>query len=159
MTIKLKMELKWTKIKRVVTIPGDLSLADLHDILQALFGFEHDHLWNFQDRLGREYNTCCDPFGGPLAMDTRGKLDPYDYAIESVMPNLNDVLMYEYDYGDGWEIIVTRMANPKSDEIACVETTGTNAMDDIGGPPGLEGFIKELKKCKLKGTEDPFLNK
>ena len=30
----------------------------------------------------------------------------------------------------------------------------TYAMDDIGGPPGLEGFIKELKKCKLKGTED-----
>ena len=95
MTIKLKLELKWTKIKRVVTLPGDLNLADLHDILQALFGFEHDHLWNFQDRSGHEYNTCCDPFGGPLNMDTRGKLDPYDYAIESVMPNRNEALARE----------------------------------------------------------------
>ena len=154
MTIKLKLELKWTKIKRVVTLPGDLNLADLHDVLQALFGFEHDHLWNFQDRSGHEYNTCCDPFGGPLNMDTRGKLDPYDYAIESVMPKRDDVLMYEYDYGDGWQIIVTRMADPKPDEIACIETAGTNAMEDIGGPPGLDGFTEALKACKLKGTDD-----
>ena len=83
-----------------------------------------------------------------------GKLDPYDYAIESVMPNRSDVLKYEYDYGDGWEIIVTRMADPMSDEITCVETVGTNAMEDIGGPPGLEGFIEALKECKLKGTDD-----
>ena len=47
MAIKLKLELKWTKIKRVVTIPSGLNLMDLSDIIQAMFGFEHDHLWNF----------------------------------------------------------------------------------------------------------------
>ena len=44
MAIKLKLELKWTKIKRVVTIPRGLNLMDLSDIIQAMFGFEHDHL-------------------------------------------------------------------------------------------------------------------
>ena len=154
MTLKLKLELKWSKIKRVVTLPGDLNLVDLHDVLQAMFGFEHDHLWNFHDRSGHEYNTCCTPFGDPLDMDTSNKLDPYDYAIEDVLPKHDDVIEYEYDYGDGWIIIVRRMENPKSDEIACVETVGTNAMEDIGGVSGLEGFTKALEKCKLKGTED-----
>ena len=30
MIVKLKLELKWSKIKRVVTLPGDLNLVDLH---------------------------------------------------------------------------------------------------------------------------------
>ena len=42
MAIKLKLELKWTKIKRVVTLPRGLNLEDLSDIIQAMFGFEHD---------------------------------------------------------------------------------------------------------------------
>ena len=152
--VTLKMELKHTKIKRVITLPGRRSLHDLHYIIQAMFGFENDHLWNFQDRDGNEYNTCCDPLGGPLDMNTEDKLEPSEYTIDYAMPEKGDALTYEYDYGDGWEISVTRMADPKTGEIACVETRGTNAMDDIGGVPGLEGFIKALKKCKLKGTED-----
>ncbi len=44
MTIKLKLELKWTKIKRVVTVPFGLDLVALNDIIQAMFGFGHDHL-------------------------------------------------------------------------------------------------------------------
>ena len=152
--VALKLELKHTKIKRVITLPGHLSLQDLHYVIQAMFGFENDHLWNFQDRDGNEYDTCCDPLGGPLDMDTEGKLEPSEYTIDYAMPERGDTLLYEYDYGDGWEIAVTRMADPKTDEIACVETRGTNAMDDIGGVLGLEGFTRALKKCKLKGSED-----
>jgi hypothetical protein len=153
-TVMLKMELKHTKIKRVVTLPGHLSLQDLHCIVQAMFGFENDHLWNFQDRDGNEYNTCCDPLGGPLDMNTEDKLEPSEYTIDYAMPEKGDALTYEYDYGDGWEISVTRMADPKSCEVACLETCGTNAVEDIGGVGGLAEFTKTLKKCKLKGTED-----
>ena len=153
-TVMLKMELKHTKIKRVITLPGHRSLHDLHYIIQAMFGFGNDHLWNFQDRDGNEYNTCCDPLGVPLDMNTEDKLEPSEYTIDYAMPEKGDALFYEYDYGDGWEISVTRMADPKTDEIACVETRGTNALDDIGGVSGLDGFTRALKKCKLKGTED-----
>lgn len=45
MAITLKLELKGTKIKRVVTVPCGLNLEDLSDIIQAMFGFEHDRLW------------------------------------------------------------------------------------------------------------------
>ena len=37
MAIKLKMELKWTKIKRVVTVPRGLNLEDLNNVIQAMF--------------------------------------------------------------------------------------------------------------------------
>ena len=152
--VKLMLELKYSKIKRVITLPGSLTLLNLHRIIQAMFGFENDHLWNFRDRDGNEYNTCCDPFGGPLNMYTDDKLDPDDFAVDEVMPARGNVLLYSYDYGDGWEIIVTRMADPKSCEVSCVQTHGTNAIEDIGGVWGLEEFTNALRKCKLKGMED-----
>ena len=79
--VKLKLELKHTKIKRVITIPGHLSLLDLNNVIQAMFGFENDHLWNFKDDDGNEYNTCRDPMGGPLDMDVENMLDPEDYTM------------------------------------------------------------------------------
>ena len=114
MVIKLKLELKYTKIKRVITLPGSLTLLDLNRVIQRMFGFENDHLWNFQDRDGNEYNTCCDPLGGSLDMYTDDMLEPDDFTVDEVIPDRGDVLLYSYDYGDGWEIIVTRMADPKS---------------------------------------------
>ena len=154
MTVKLKMELKWSKIKRVVTIPCDLNLFDLHFIIQAMFGFDHEHLWDFVDKNGREYNTCRTPLGDPLdLMDTSDKFDPEEYTIEEVLPNRGAVIVYTYDYGNGWRITIRRMADPKTDEIACIETVGTNALEDIGGAYGLEAFTQELKECKLNRTE------
>lgn len=85
MAIKLKLELKWTKIKRVVTLPRGLNLEDLSGIIQAMLGFEHDHLWNFRNKAGKEWDTGCDPFGGPLNMDMRGILDPGEFCIEDVL--------------------------------------------------------------------------
>lgn len=154
MAIKLKLELKWTKIKRVVTVPPQQTLTDLNDVIQAMFGFEHDHLWNFQSRDGREWNTGRDPMGGLLDMDMRGMLDPDEFFIEDVLTNPGAKILYSYDYGDGWVVAVTRMADTKDNEIACVETVGTNAMEDIGGVPGLEEFTALLKNCTIKSEDE-----
>lgn len=150
MATKLKLELKWTKIKRVVTIPSGLNLMDLSNIIQAMFGFEHDHLWNFRNKAGKEWDTGRDPFGGSLDMDMRGVLDPGEFCIEDVLADNKEKLLYSYDYGDGWEIVVSRMADSNDDAVACVETEGTNAMEDIGGVGGLEEFTKLLKNCTIK---------
>jgi hypothetical protein len=87
-------------------------------------------------------------------MYTDDMLEPDDFTVDEVIPDRGDVLLYSYDYGDGWEIIVTRMAAPKLSDVACIETRGTNAIEDIGGVGGLEEFTKALKKFKLKGRED-----
>lgn len=154
MAIKLKLELKWTKIKRVITVPPQLTLTDLNDIIQAMFGFEHDHLWNFQSKDGREWNTGRDPMGGRLNMDMRGMLDPDEFFIEDVLTATKAQILFSYDYGDGWEIAVTRMADTKDDEIACIETVGTNAMEDIGGVGGLEEFTELLKNCTIRSEDE-----
>ena len=147
-SLKLKLELRGTKIKRVITIPGNISLYDFYYIIQGLFGFEDDHLWNFRDRFGNEYNTNCNPLGEPLegGWNVEDYLEPDDYALGDVFQRKGDVLRYSYDYGDSWEINITRMADPKDDEIACIETKGTNAMEDIGGIWGLAEFTEALEQ-------------
>ena len=150
----MKLELKGTKIKRVVAVPSGLNLIDLNDIIQAMFGFEHDHLWNFRDKAGTEWNTGCPPFGDPLDMDMYDKLDPEKFRIEDVLGDGREKLLYSYDYGDGWEIVVSRMADTKNDEIACLETVGTNAMEDIGGVGGLQEFTELLRNCTIKSEDE-----
>ncbi len=154
MTVKLKMELKWTTIKRVVTIPDEINLLSLHYVVQAMFGFDDSHLWRFEDKAGNFYELEDFQSAVPDQKDGFVRRDPSEYTVRDALPNHKDVLGYIYDYGDGWIIKITRMANPRSDAIACVQTVGTNALDDIGGVGGLKGFIEELKACKLKGSED-----
>ena len=94
MAIKLKLELKWTKIKRVVTVPRGLNLEDLNNVIQAMFGFEHDHLWNFSNKAGKVWDTGCTPFGDPLDMDMQGVLDPYEFSVEDVLVDSKEMLLY-----------------------------------------------------------------
>lgn len=146
-TLKLKLELRNTKIKRVVTLPGDISLEDFHYIIQGLFGFERRHLWKFEDSGGNVYSSCRDPIqddAGDLGSDAL--LDAGGFMLEDILPQKDDVLKYKYDFGDGWEIRVTRMRrDPRDGKIACLETVGTNAIEGIGGFCGLGEFTEALR--------------
>ena len=50
--VKLKIELKDIGAKRVVAVPGGTTLESLHDVIQALFGWEDCHLWMFSNNKG-----------------------------------------------------------------------------------------------------------
>ena len=83
-------------------------------------------------------------------------LDPDAYCIEDVLEPKRGMnrLLYTYDYGDDWEIAVTRMADAKSDEVVCLETQGTDAMEDIGGVWGLAEFTELLANCTIKSEDE-----
>lgn len=44
---------------------------------------------------------------------------------------------YDYDFGDGWTHVITRMADPKTPGRRCVKTEGPDGIEDCGGPWGL----------------------
>ena len=149
--IKLKMELQGTRSKRVVTVPEEISFYELHKVIQEMFGFDNDHLWLFRDgRSGTEYG--CDvsswEYGG------RYGPDPFEHAISETFRAHKDSARYRYDFGDDWYVRITRMADPKDGLPACLESTGTNAIDDIGGPLGLNDFIARMEKLERDGAGD-----
>ena len=124
--IKLKVELKDIGAKRVVVVPGDATLMSLHDIIQALFGWEDCHLWMFSNEKGR--NIWEPP---PPDSSESEHLDPCDFSVEDMLQEVGDHAEYEYDFGDSWHHRVTRMADPKpGTEYGCVKSEGPDGVED-----------------------------
>jgi hypothetical protein len=67
------------KIWRQVRVPGDLSLAGLHEVLQIAFGWENSHLHEFQ--VGKQRYGMPDPDGGDDEL-----LDDADIAVAAALP-------------------------------------------------------------------------
>lgn len=62
-----------------------------------------------------------------------------DLAVDIILLNMQKIL-YEYDYGDGWEIeiVVKQIEDIKSYECPkLLQAKGDMVIDDCGGPMGL----------------------
>src|SRR6266851_469901 len=86
-------------IWRRLLIPADLTLEQLHDVLQAAMGWEDCHLHEFQ--IGQKRFGKPDPdegfMGMPAARDER------TVRMFSVLGKVGAKAVYTYDFGDGWE--------------------------------------------------------
>lgn len=124
--IKLRIELKDIGAKRVVVVPGDLTLGALHDVIQALFGWDDCHLWAFSNDKGKNI------WEPPLPDSTVSEyLDPGDFSVEDMLQKVGDHAEYEYDFGDSWRHRVTRMADPKPGVgYGCVKSEGPDGEED-----------------------------
>jgi hypothetical protein len=126
-------------IWRRLLVPGDVSLAKLHSILQAAMGWTDSHLHNF--RVG-------DKLFGPQYDDhPEEELDETSVtAIQAI--DRHRRFGYDYDFGDGWEheIVVEELAETPSALRFAVCIDGQNACppEDCGGPPGYAHLLEVL---------------
>src|SRR5262245_61862907 len=88
------------KIWRRLRVPEDFRLIDLHQMLQAAFGWENYHLYEFRDRQGNVY-------GSPDEYGLRKIIDPSSQCVGALVQKKGDSLLYIYDFGDNWEVKVT----------------------------------------------------
>lgn len=142
----LKIELVNTKISRTVVVPEHMTLADLNDAIQSVMGWQDEHLWSFSDkrRDGALYELPRKDDGFP-PFSRRLTLDASKVVLRKVFPKRGAKMYYEYDFGDGWEHVVTRQTDPKTPEIACLKAQGPDGIEDIGGAWRLQGFIEAMK--------------
>ena len=110
----LKVELAATKIVRTIVVPEHMTLEDLHDAIQAVMGWEDAHLWHFTDRRrdGVIYELPHEDDGFPSFLK-RLTIDASKMTLRKVLPNRGAKLYCEYDFGDGWQHVVTRQADPR----------------------------------------------
>ncbi|WP_157488993.1 plasmid pRiA4b ORF-3 family protein [Pseudofrankia sp. DC12] len=80
---------------RRVTVPAAITLGDLHDVLQVLFGWDDDHLHAFRTASG-------DVYGDPEDADSE-----YHVTLYQVVPKKGAKLTYIYDFGDTWRHTIT----------------------------------------------------
>ena len=141
---QIKLELSGSKpeIWRRLIIPADILLSDLHKVIQTAMGWTNSHLHQFMK--GRVF---LEPPMEDDFMDSTG-IDYTGYTIDSLLEKRNDKIRYEYDFGDGWEHIITleKVLKEYDGELpVCTGGAMNCPPEDVGGIWGFQEFKKAMK--------------
>lgn len=117
-------------IWRKVEVNANDTFYDLHNIIQGTMGWYNAHLHQFL--VG--YRS----IGIPSPHDFMDTEDGRKIKLSQFFKNPKDRIMYEYDFGDGWQHIVTLEATVKPEPGVTYPrlTKGKSACppEDCGGP-------------------------
>jgi hypothetical protein len=140
--VRLRIELAdiSPRIWRRVEVPLDLTLKRLHDVIQAVMGWQDDHLYAFHvgDTTYGEPTT--EAFDGSRVQSAcLARLRPLlDRGVER--------FTYLYDFGDDWEHRITVEAVEEGEPGVAyprfVDGARRGPPEDVGGPPGYAEFLK-----------------
>lgn len=139
---QLKVILKGSQppIWRRFQIASSDDLEDLHIVLQIVMGWENEHLHEFSQGRTR-YGLPDEDFPSDI-------LHENDYRIDQVLKKEKDKLIYDYDFGDGWqhEVILEKILPFDTEVILphCIKGKRACPPEDIGGIGGYEMLLKTL---------------
>ena len=123
-------------VQRRVQVPGEVSLAVLHEVVQASVGWTNSHLHEFEI-AGRRYGIP-DP-----DWDDQSVADEAESTLISLV-GPRDRFTYVYDFGDSWihEMTVVKILSPEQGVRypRCISGQGACPPEDVGGPWGYEEF-------------------
>ena len=152
---QLKIALKHIKppIWRRIQVADDTTLGDLHYIVQAVMGWENDHLHVFQ--VGKiEYATV----DGDQAVTSIEVKDEWEAQVGKVPLAVGSKILYEYDFGDGWkhDIVVERIISAEEGKHCPVCLAGARACppEDCGGPYRYANFVIAIRDPKHPDYHD-----
>ncbi len=138
---QLKITLKHIKppVWRRIEVPADIKLGKLHDVIQIAMGWTDSHLHAFiADKI--TYGTPDPDFGGGTKSERNVRLD-------SIVKE-GGRLLYEYDFGDGWEhgIKVEKVldADAATHYPRCTDGKRACPPEDCGGPYGYEELLTAI---------------
>ena len=135
---EIKIELRDVRpaVLRRVQVPGEMSLAGLHAVVQVVMGWTDSHLHEF-DVDGARYGLP-DP-----DWDADEVRDEAKAALFRLVGQ-GDRMDYVYDFGDGWthRLTVEKVLAPEWGVAypRCVSGRRACPPEDVGGPWGYDEF-------------------
>jgi hypothetical protein len=139
-TLKVTLRHIRPAIWRRIETPADTTLFDLHRTLQAALGWTDSHLHQFSHH-GVDYGPPDREYGMPMASERRTRLS-------DLLQRPKDRLIYEYDFGDGWEhdVVLEAIQLAESDIRYPRVVAGKRACppEDVGGVSGYAEFVQAL---------------
>lgn len=140
------------EIWRELAVNGDLTLAELHDVLQIAFGWRDSHLHNFTDqnpfaprhelpRIGRNPRTWA-----PDDLENDDDvLAENEATLAQIFFGFAGPLYYIYDFGDGWiheiELIEPIEHAPAAPRAIALRGERRGPLEDSGG---IAGYAEKL---------------
>lgn len=126
-------------IWREIIVPGTITLAKLHTILQISMGWENYHIYLFE--VGRrQYGEGTAEWAeyGQKVVNAKRTL------LEDIAQRSGEAFLYTYDMGDGWhhQIRVEEIADGKPEKVRCLAGARSGPPEDCGGPHGYQELLE-----------------
>lgn len=133
-------------IWRRLHVPADATLAEIHEVIQAAFGWLNYHLHQYLvdgQHIGvpsPEYSDELPPMN-----------DEQDVRLHDIVGATK--IMYEYDFGDSWEhvIEIESVATVRELDViypTCAAGARARPPEDCGGTPGYQRLLEVLADPK-----------
>lgn len=133
----------------------DCKLAELHNHIQAVFGWWNYHLHVFEIDGMRYGPPPEDGFDDGLEMEDDSRV-----RLSQMLPKSGQRTrwIYEYDFGDGWRHEVLFEGYPPLDPKAkypiCLEGERACPPEDCGGPYGFAEYLAAMANPRHKQHKD-----
>jgi hypothetical protein len=139
---QIKVTLRGTRppIWRRIAVYSDTTLFELHEILQVTMGWMDSHLHQYRKRE-TYYGNPNDEFGIRRKNEKKVRLN-------EVLQKANDRMVYEYDFGDGWEhdLVLEKVeyAQEGMKYPTVLKGKGACPPEDVGGVYGYYDFLEAI---------------
>lgn len=153
LTVRVDLHRSTPPIWRRLELRSDLSLEDVHTVLQTAFDWAGYHSWRFAAG------------GAPFDDDAQQFLCEFDFEegedpdgvpagevrLGELLQTEGDTLEYLYDYGDGWDlgIVIDSVREAEADDAPARAVGGRRA-----APPEDFGGLRDEEDLRA-GLEDP----
>jgi len=153
--IKISLKGSKPKIWRRIILSADTFLEDFHKIIQTTMGWTNSHLHQFIKN--KTYYTV------PLDDDFYGFNEAVDYIkekirVDDLLFSEKDKIVYEYDFGDGWEheILLEKiiLVDLKMKVPVCVAGKMECPPEDCGGIWGYYNLLEVVQNPKHPDYKD-----
>lgn len=148
--LRIELEGIQPAVWRSVIVPKSANLGWVHAVIQVAMGWTNSHLHQF--RLGDRIFS--DPtFDLNAFEDDPAVTDENTVTVDQVSKRKIPVLMYEYDFGDSWNHLLSFSPISKGQVAAenradCLEGSRACPPEDCGGIPGYENLLEALGNKK-----------
>lgn len=141
LTVRISLEGIKPEIWRRFAVRDDISLLELHEIIQAVMGWTDTHLFRFFINK-TEYTD-----EETIAEMRRGK-NAEKVTVRSLKLKKGDTFKYVYDFGDEWahklKIESVSAPDPEIEYPVCLDGARECPPEDCGGPQGYEQLLSIL---------------
>ena len=141
---------------RLVSVNSQITFHDLHRVIQASFGWDDSHLYEFVAGDSHIQSFDEDDVGDfPMGIEV---IDAKRIRIRDIMTGKGWSIQYVYDFGDGWthsvKAVKVRSGEPRLDRAELLDGSGACPPEDCGGPYGYQELIDVLNDPKNREHED-----